>query len=154
MAYPIRRGSFMVPKRRFWKTEQKMKCVFSIDFSMVSSPKNEYSRPWGLENTISSFLTQPFPKSSFGRHTFLAKVVSHININRNTVSNKTFGKHFSPESPPKPRYWKELQKIKYNVGVKSMPFRQNLLDTSNNWDLGVLHCFTNAHHIKLCLMPE
>ena len=28
----------MVPKRRFWKTEPKMKCGCSIDFSMVSRP--------------------------------------------------------------------------------------------------------------------
>jgi hypothetical protein len=30
---------FMLPKRRFWKDEQKMKSGFSTDFSMVRSPK-------------------------------------------------------------------------------------------------------------------
>jgi hypothetical protein len=29
---------FMLPKRRFWKAEQKMTSGFSIDFSMVRSP--------------------------------------------------------------------------------------------------------------------
>jgi hypothetical protein len=29
---------FMLPKRRFWKDEQKMKCGFSIEFSTVLSP--------------------------------------------------------------------------------------------------------------------
>ena len=31
----------MLPKRRFWKDEQKTKCGFSTDFSMVRSPTRE-----------------------------------------------------------------------------------------------------------------
>ena len=30
----------MPPNRRFWKDEQKMKCRFSVDFSMARSPKS------------------------------------------------------------------------------------------------------------------
>jgi hypothetical protein len=29
---------FMLPKRRFWKDEQKMKCGFSMEFSTIRSP--------------------------------------------------------------------------------------------------------------------
>ena len=32
------RGNFMLPKRRFWKEEQKMKSGFSTDFSMEHGP--------------------------------------------------------------------------------------------------------------------
>ena len=55
---PIRRGyfserlfptwfmvQFRLPKRRFWKDEQKMKPAFSIDFSRVCS-QIEYSHLW------------------------------------------------------------------------------------------------------------
>ena len=31
-------SNIMLPERRFWKDEQKMKCGFSIDFSMARSP--------------------------------------------------------------------------------------------------------------------
>jgi hypothetical protein len=30
--------NFMLPKRRFWKAEQKMKCGVSIEFSTIRSP--------------------------------------------------------------------------------------------------------------------
>ncbi len=31
-------SKFMLPKRRFWKDEQKMKCGFSMEFSTIRSP--------------------------------------------------------------------------------------------------------------------
>jgi hypothetical protein len=34
---------FMLPKRRFWNDEQKMKCGFSTDFSMVRGPNRVLS---------------------------------------------------------------------------------------------------------------
>ena len=37
-------AKFVHPQRRFWKTEQKMNCGFSIDFSMVPSPVKRTSK--------------------------------------------------------------------------------------------------------------
>ena len=51
-------SSFMLPKRRFWKEEQKMKSVFSTDFSIVSSPNRVLTplKSASFEIRISSFV--------------------------------------------------------------------------------------------------
>ncbi len=59
----------MLPKRRFWKDEQKMKSGLSIYFSMVLSPNRVLTplKSASFENRI--FFLSILPKSSFGRDT-------------------------------------------------------------------------------------
>jgi len=56
---------FMLPKQRFWKEEQKMKCGFSVYFSMVRSP-NRVLTPLKSASKSAFHLLFILPKSSFG----------------------------------------------------------------------------------------
>jgi hypothetical protein len=49
---------FMLPKRRFWKEEQKMKCGCSIEFSTVRRPNRvlTHLKSASFEIRISSFV--------------------------------------------------------------------------------------------------
>ena len=64
-------NNLMLPKRRFWKSEQKMKCAFSTWFSRMwvldlgDEPLKSQSKL-----RISSFVF--LPKSSFGEHKLYA----------------------------------------------------------------------------------
>jgi hypothetical protein len=51
-------AKFMLPKRRFWKDEQKVKSGFSTDFSMVSCPNRALTplKSASFEIRISSFV--------------------------------------------------------------------------------------------------
>jgi len=57
----------MLPKRRFWKDEQKMKYGFRLTFSMVSGPHGVLT---SLKSASKSGFHLLFilPKSSFGEH--------------------------------------------------------------------------------------
>jgi hypothetical protein len=50
--------NFMLPKRRFWKDEQKMTSIFSIDFSMVHIPNRVLTplKSASFEIRMSSFV--------------------------------------------------------------------------------------------------
>jgi len=60
MMFNIKRtfnSHFMLPKRRFWKDEQKMKCGFSMEFSTIRSPNRVLTPLKSVSNIrISSFV--------------------------------------------------------------------------------------------------
>jgi hypothetical protein len=65
--------TFMLPKRRFWKDEPKMRCLFSKHFFHGSWPKlSTHTLEKCSKIRISSFVHPLFllPKSSFGRGNF------------------------------------------------------------------------------------
>ncbi len=52
-------ANFMLPKRRFWKAEQKMTSGFSIDFSMVRSPNRVLTPLKSASKTHSEMFVRP-----------------------------------------------------------------------------------------------
>jgi hypothetical protein len=52
-------GNFMLPKRRFWKEEQEMKCGCSMNFSMVSGPNRVLTTLKSASNIRISSLVPP-----------------------------------------------------------------------------------------------
>ena len=59
-------NNFMLPKRRFWKELQKMKCGFLIDFLMARSPNRVLTpEEKGIENTHFIFCN-PFQNRLLG----------------------------------------------------------------------------------------
>jgi len=98
--------NFMLPKRRFWKEEQKMTSIFSIDFSMVHSPNRVLTplKSASFENTDCIFCSS-FQNLRLGSINFNARNSTLLVIfiaYQNTcfccylVLLSTFSNHFRP----------------------------------------------------------
>ena len=74
-------ANFMLPKRRFWKDEQQMKCGFSNSFSMVSSPKRVLTPLKSASKIhISSFVTFQWSKIVVWEHKMTNPVFTPLDI--------------------------------------------------------------------------
>ena len=80
--------TFMTPKRRFWKEEQKMTCGFSKNFSTVRGP-NWVLTPLKSARKSACHLLFLLPKSSFGRGNFRVKVSTEARKGHERVDKKT-----------------------------------------------------------------
>ena len=79
----------MPPNRRFWKDEQKMKCRFSVDFSMARSPKSSNNALQKGPRNPAFHILFILPKSSFGWLTIVSThACSYASLSRGLTSRK------------------------------------------------------------------
>ena len=94
----------MLPKRRFWKEEQKMTPDFRLTFQLFVA-QIEYSRLWKVLRKSGCHLLFIVPKSSFGRDKILEGLTKGETQNfmlpkrrfwkAEPIVPKAFSKHFS-----------------------------------------------------------